>query len=133
MSSPNEKRVAALASLVPLTRDALRNVDLGEHMAELSPKAGRHKGDREMAHYFERFMQTHSDNGRFWRQLSAKLQPKQSNLPAITIALVGAGLIWALMASRKPKLAEQAEEGGVAAEQEARKAVGNLEVLANQV
>ncbi len=104
MSNSNEKLVAGIAALIPITVDAFK----GDHMdrqvdAILTNTKVRDIGSR-LASQTEKYIQDMVKSNKFTRQVAAQFRPRQSAAPAIVaglVVVVAAGFVFAYFERRK--------------------------------
>lgn len=106
MQSSQEKLVAGLAALLPVAREAFSRPELSRQINTLLSGPKMRSARQDVATYTHRFVKNNLGNNKLARQLAWRLAPRPSRLPAIGLALVGAGLVWGYLARKKARAAQ---------------------------
>jgi hypothetical protein len=101
MANSNEKLIAGLVALLPVAREALKDSHFDRQLDAFASNDKIRLAGSDMINKAKKYIRRGVGNNKFARQIAAQWAPQPSPLPAIALAVVGAGLIWAYMARRK--------------------------------
>ena len=101
MANSNEKLVSGLVALFPIARDAFKNGHMNRQVGAIMSNGKVRQAGSQMTSQAEKYLRHSMSNTKLGRQLASRFAPKPSPLPAIAIALVGAGFVWTYLSKRQ--------------------------------